>query len=93
MDQGRSDIEDAIARDREQIASTLEALEHKADLKARLQERAEDVKERMLGAAPPSARPPAERALRVVRERPAPFVAAGIFMLGVWVGRRRAEVG
>lgn len=80
MDQDRSDIEDAIGRDREQLASTLEALERKADVKARLYEKLDDARARVKRTTPQSA-------YDVIVERPAPFVALLIFAIGLLVGR------
>jgi hypothetical protein len=80
MDQDRSDIEDAIGRDREQLASTLEALERKADVKARLHEKVDDARARVKRTTP-------QAAYNVVVERPAPFVAVLIFTIGLLVGR------
>jgi ElaB/YqjD/DUF883 family membrane-anchored ribosome-binding protein len=87
MDQERSDIEDAIARDREQLASTVRALEHKADVKARVHEKLDEVRTRFRDSTPANAQQPAQAAMQMVRSRPVPFVAAATFALGVLVGR------
>jgi ElaB/YqjD/DUF883 family membrane-anchored ribosome-binding protein len=87
MDQDRSDIEDAISRDREQLASTLEALGQKADVKARVHDKVDELRTRVRENAPSGAQDSAETAMRVVRERPGVAAAVGVFFLGVLVGR------
>jgi hypothetical protein len=87
MDQDRSDIEDAISRDREEIASTLEALGQKADVKARVHDKVDEIRTRVRENAPSGAQDSAEAAMRAVRQRPGLFAAAAVFFLGVIVGR------
>jgi ElaB/YqjD/DUF883 family membrane-anchored ribosome-binding protein len=91
MDQDRSDIESAIGRDRAQIAETLEALERKADVRARVSDKVGEVRSRVKEHAPSGVQDSAQATARMIRERPSTFVALGLIVIGVVVGRVRTR--
>jgi ElaB/YqjD/DUF883 family membrane-anchored ribosome-binding protein len=99
VDQDTRDVHDAIARDREELADTVEALAHKADVKGRvketvsrnaeqLQQKAGEVRETLRDVTPEHAQSQAAAVAQRVQERPLPFVVAAVFVLGLLIGRR-----
>ncbi|HLI73627.1 MAG TPA: DUF3618 domain-containing protein [Acidimicrobiales bacterium] len=99
MAQDPSDVREAIAEQRAALADTVQALASKADVKGRVkgkatetvaqvQDKAQDLGERARDKAPDSAVEGFDTAVAAVRRRPAPFAAAGIFAVGILVGRK-----
>lgn len=106
MDQDARQIRDEIARDREELASTVQALAAKADVKGRikgavsersghLHERADDLGHRVRELTPEQARSAVESGAGRVREQlrrqPLPFAAGAAFVAGWLLGRRRGR--
>ncbi|HEY7133789.1 MAG TPA: DUF3618 domain-containing protein [Acidimicrobiia bacterium] len=99
MDQDTRDVHDAIARDRDELADTVEALAHKADVKGRvketvsrnaeqIQQKAGEVRDTLRDVTPEQAQSRAAAVAHRVQERPLPLVVAGVFLLGLLIGRR-----
>ena len=78
------EIQQEIEQTRERLGQTVEELAAKADLKARAQAKAAEVKTR---AAEASVRVRQSQAVR--RDWPLAMVAAGILIMGVALARRR----
>lgn len=106
MDQDARQIRDEIAREREELASTVQALAAKADVKGRikdavseqsgrLHERADDLGHRVKELTPDQARTAVEsgvgRVRGQIRRQPLPFAAGGAFVAGWLLGRRRGR--
>jgi ABC-type transporter Mla subunit MlaD len=92
------EIQADIERTREQLGDTVEALAAKTDVKARAQERVEEIKENLKGkadqakaAAPPSAQQGGQQLVDKVRANPAPFILGGAVLLAFLIGRRSAR--
>ena len=75
-------IREAIAQDREDLATTVQALAEKADVKARVKETVADSAQRVKEVTPSDA---AEE----VRRRPVPYAVAAVVVLGLLIMRRR----
>jgi len=95
-------IQEDIRETRDALADTVEALEHKTDVKGRAEERIADTKERigsaaddMASKAQQAAPPPAwDGAMRVrdeVRRRPAVAIGIAVVLLGLLLLRRRGD--
>lgn len=106
MDQDARQIEDDIARERAELADTVQALVAKADVKGRLrevvsdraghlQERADELGHRVRDLTPAGVRSGAasgwERLIQEIRRRPLPYAAGAAFVLGYLLGRRRGR--
>jgi hypothetical protein len=93
VSQGRTPeaIEADIERTREQLGDTVEALAAKTDVKARAQERVDEIKAKARAVAPASAQQGGEQLLAKVRENPAPFALGGAVLLAFLIGRRSAR--
>ena len=93
-------IQEDIRETRDALADTVEALEHKTNVKGRAEERIADTKERIGAAAddmaskaqqavPPPAWDGAMRVRDEVRRRPAVAIGIAVFLLGLLLLRRR----
>lgn len=89
-------VEREIEATRQELGETVAALAGKADVKAQVQEKKQEVKARaqgMLGkaadASPDGVASTARQASSKARGKPLPFAVAGAFALGLLVGRRR----
>jgi ElaB/YqjD/DUF883 family membrane-anchored ribosome-binding protein len=91
-------IQSEIERTREQLGETIEALAHKADVKAQARQRIEetkasvsDKKDDLLAKArevsPESATQAASEVSQKARENPLPVAVAGAFAAGFLLGR------
>jgi hypothetical protein len=87
----RADIEQTRA----EVGDTVEALAAKTDVKARAQERVEEVKETVREKARDATPAPVQRGgqqfVDTARANPAPFVAAGLVVLAVILWRRSSR--
>jgi hypothetical protein len=97
-----SGIRAAIERDRAELASTVQALVERADVKERvretvaekteaLQQRAGEVGARVREATPEDAQKVLGDAAQRVQRNPVPLMLAGVFVLGMLVGRMRGR--
>ncbi len=93
MAQDPSQVREEIARDREELAETVQALVHKADVPGRVRETVGrstgQLQQRVRDAAPGAT---LDGAARTVQDRPLPFIVAAAVMAGLLVGwmiRRR----
>ena len=95
-------IQEDIRETRDALADTVEALEHKTDVKGRAEERIADTKERIGSAAddmaskaqqavPPPAWDGAMRVRDEVRRRPAVAIGIAVVLLGLLLLRRRGD--
>ena len=95
-------IQEDIRETRDALADTVEALEHKTDVKGRAEERIADTKERIGSAAddmaskaqqavPPPAWDGAMRVRDEVRRRPAVAIGIAVLLLGLLLLRRRGD--
>ena len=95
-------IQEDIRETRDALADTVEALEHKTDVKGRAEERIADTKERIGSAAddmaskaqqavPPPAWDGAMRVRDEVRRRPAVAIGIAVLLLGLLLLRRRSD--
>ena len=95
-------IQEDIRETRDALADTVEALEHKTDVKGRAEERIADTKERIGAAAddmaskaqqavPPPAWDGAMRVRDEVRRRPAVAIGIAVLLLGLLLLRRRGD--
>jgi len=95
-------IQEDIRETRDALADTVEALEHKTDVKGRAEERIADTKERIGAAAddmaskaqqavPPPAWDGAMRVRDEVRRRPAVAIGIAVVLLGLLLLRRRGD--
>lgn len=91
-------VEREIEATREELGETVAALASKADVKAQVQEKKQEVKARaqgMLGkaadASPDGVASTARQASARARRNPLPFAVAGAFALGLLLGRRRSR--
>jgi hypothetical protein len=95
-------IQHDIRETRDALADTVEALEHKSDVKGRAEERIAETKERLGSAAedmaskaqqavPPPAWDGAMRARDELRRRPAVALALAALLLGLLLLRRRGD--
>jgi hypothetical protein len=93
-------IEADIRRTREEVGDTVEQLAAKTDVKARAQERveeikgnargmADDLKQKVSGSTPEGAQQGGKQVVTTVRSNPAPFAFAGAVLLGYLIGRGR----
>ena len=93
-EQIKADIEET----REQLGETVEALAHKADVKAQAREKvdetkarfrhtAEDAKAKVSNASPDQAKGAASNAAATAKRRPLPFAVGGAFVAGLLIGR------
>jgi uncharacterized protein YdbL (DUF1318 family) len=91
-----------IARTREEVGDTVEALAAKTDVKAQARERveevkgnlrakADEVKAKAQGSTPQSAQQGGRQVVTKVRENPAPLVIGGAVLLAFLIGRRTAR--
>ncbi|MBV8951356.1 MAG: DUF3618 domain-containing protein [Actinobacteria bacterium] len=98
MAQDADAVREAIARDRAELADTVQALAHKVDVKERLretvskgseqvQQKAVEVRDQLRHATPEPARSQLAALADMARERPVPFVVAGALVLGIIIGR------
>ena len=99
MAQDTSDVREAIVEQRAALADTVQALAAKADLRdrvkgkasdtvAQVHDKAQDLGGRARDVAPDPAVEGFDTAVAAVRRRPAPYAAAGIFVIGVLMGRK-----
>ena len=106
MDQDARAIEAEIARDRAELADTVQALAAKADVRGRLrevvseragqvQERAGELGHRVRELTPTEARSAVgsswERVWEQIRRQPLPYAVGAAFVLGYLLGRRRGR--
>jgi uncharacterized protein YdbL (DUF1318 family) len=91
-----------IAKTREEVGDTVEALTAKTDVKAQARERIEEVKGNLRAKAdqakakaqsstPESAQQGGQQVVTKVRENPAPLVLGGAVLLAFLIGRRTAR--
>jgi hypothetical protein len=96
------EIQADIERTREQLGDTVEALAAKTDVKARAQERVEEIKgnlktkadaatSKAKSATAASAQQSGQQIVEKVRANPAPFVLGGAVLLAFLIGRRSAR--
>ena len=87
-----------IDETRAELGATVEALSNKADVKSRVQEKAEerkeqlrqksdDLKEKLRSATPESAQQTAGQAAQKAKERPLPLTVIGALAAGFVLGR------
>ena len=93
-----AEIEADIERTRGELGDTVEALAAKTDVKARAQDRVEDVKsdlhakaDQLKQKAPDSAQQGGRQALEVVRSNPAPILGGAALLAAFLLGRRSAR--
>ena len=79
-----------IEQTRAELGATVEALSHKADVKARLSdkagERRDQLRDKLRETTPQSAQESAGQAVLRARERPLPVAAGGAFAAGLLMG-------
>ena len=91
-----------IAKTREEVGDTVEALTAKTDVKAQARERVEEVKGNLRAKAdqakakaqsstPESAQQGGQQVVTKVRENPAPLVLGGAVLVAFLIGRRTAR--
>jgi len=96
--QDAGEVREAIARDRAELAGTVQALAQKTDVKARAREAVahnteqvqrtlHDVSSRARAMTPAQAREWSASAAGKAKERPLPVAIAVAFVLGVVIGR------
>ena len=76
-------IRSEIAQTRAELGDTVEALAHKADVKAQAREKVEEIKAKVSDRTPESA----GQAAAVPRQHPLPFAIAGALVTGFLIGR------
>jgi hypothetical protein len=90
-----AEIQADIERTREELGDTVEALAAKTDVKARAQERVEeikqDVKAKVTQATPSSAQDGGQQLVAKVRANPVPFAAGAALLVAFLIGRRSAR--
>ena len=88
MAQDPSEVRAAIAQDRLELGDTVQALAQKADLKQRVQDKANDAVTRVRSMTPEQVQSGLGSAADSVRQRPFPVALAAAFLFGLLVGRR-----
>jgi hypothetical protein len=100
MAQDPSEVRAAIEDDRQALADTVQALAHKADVKARvretvahnsdeLQRKASDAVSKARDVTPDQVRSGWGSVVHSARARPLPFALGGAFLFGLLVGQSR----
>ncbi len=91
MAQDASQVREEIAKDRADLADTVQALASKADIKGRLREsvskNAEQLQHKAKSVTPSQAQDGLRTAAESVRERPLPFALVGALLFGFLIGR------
>jgi predicted Holliday junction resolvase-like endonuclease len=98
MAQDADAVREAIARDRAELADTVQALARKVDVKERVrekvskgteqvQQKAGEVREQLRQVTPEPARSQLSVLADMVKERPVPFLVAGALVVGLVLGR------
>jgi len=85
------EIQADIERTRQEVGDTVEALAHKTDVKARVQDRVEEIKANVKGKTPESAQDGGKAVVEQVRRNPAPLMLGGAVLLAFLIGRRTAR--
>ena|SRR5947209_19600073 len=80
-------IQREIEQTRKELGSTVEALAHKADVKAQARQKAQHVKASVAEKTPDSASELASQASQTARQKPVPVAAGGAFLAGFLIGR------
>lgn len=102
MAQDADAVREAIARDRAELADTVQALARKVDVKERVrekvskgteqvQQKAGEVREQLRQVTPEPARSQLSVLADMVKERPVPFLVAGALVVGLVLGRTWAR--
>ncbi len=102
MAQDADAVREAIARDRAELADTVQALARKVDVKERVrekvskgteqvQQKAGEVREQLRQVTPEPARSQLSVLADMVKERPVPFLVAGALVVGLVLGRMWAR--
>jgi hypothetical protein len=86
-DELRREIEETRA----ELGATVEALSHKADVKAQAHEKVDDVKQRIRGATPQGAQQAAGQAAQKAKQRPLPLAVIAALVAGFALGRLTAS--
>ena len=73
---------------RRELGETVAQLAHKADVKAQVREKADEVKAAAQRRTPDSARGGAQQVATGARQHPAPIAVVGALAVGFLVGRR-----
>lgn len=102
MAQDADAVREAIARDRAELADTVQALARKVDVKERVrekvskgteqvQQKAGEVREQLRQVTPEPARSQLSVLVDMVKERPVPFLVTGALVVGLVLGRMWAR--
>ncbi len=86
-DELRREIEETRA----ELGATVEALSHKADVRAQAHEKVDEVKGKIRGATPQGAQQAAGQAAQKARQRPLPLAVGAALVAGFALGRLTAS--
>jgi hypothetical protein len=84
-------IQADIEQTRQEVGDTVEALAAKTDVKARVQDRVEEIKANVKAKTPSNAQDGSKAVTEQVKRNPAPFVLGGAVLLAFLIGRRTAR--
>jgi hypothetical protein len=78
---------------RRELGETVAQLAHKADVKAQVREKADEMKAAAQRHTPDSARGGAEQMTTSARQHPVPIAVVGALVVGLLIGRRLGRRG